>query len=134
MPETLYAPAEKYLRTVQLEPQSRVHKSGPYNSPAMVYLPQSRDPLPREQFLALARLPLSVLALAVAIRLLSEPAAMITALATQQVPLPAAAYVVAVTLYLSGALALFFGYRIALVGSVLAGLTLAAAGALYLGS
>lgn len=98
----------------------------------MVYLPQSRDPLPREQFLAVARLPLSALAIAVAIRLLSEPAAMITALAQQQVPLASAAYVVAVTLYLSGALALFFGYRVVLVGSVLAGLTLAAAGVVYL--
>lgn len=98
----------------------------------MVYLPQYRDPLPREQFLAVARLPLSALAIAVAIRLLSEPAAMITALAQQQVPLASVAYVIAVTLYLSGALALFFGYRIVLVGSVLAGLTLTAMGVVYL--
>ena len=100
----------------------------------MVYFPQSREPLPKEQLLALARLPLSALALAVAVRLLSEPAAAITALAARQVPLPDLAYVVAVTLYLSGALALFFGYRIALVGALLAGLTLAAgAGVLFLG-
>jgi hypothetical protein len=98
----------------------------------MVYLPQYRDPLPKEQFLAVARLPLSAVAVAVAIRLLSEPAAMITALAQQQVPMASAAYVVAVTLYLSGALALFFGYRIVLVGSLLTSLTLAAVGVVYL--
>ena len=100
----------------------------------MVYLPQSREPLLKEHLLALARLPLSALSFAIAVRLLSEPAASITALAVRQVPLPDLAYVIAVTLYLSGALALLFGYRIVLVGSLLAGMTLAAgAGVLVLG-
>jgi hypothetical protein len=98
----------------------------------MVYLPQSRHPLPTEQFLALARLPLSALAIAVAVRLLSEPTVAITTLAARQVPLPQLAYVVAVTLYLSGALTLFFGYRVVFVGLSLMGLTVVAAGLRYL--
>jgi hypothetical protein len=78
-----------------------------------------------QQLLVLARLPLSAAALGIAIHLLGGPDVMIGALANQSIPLPTLAYVVAVTLYLFGALVLFAGYRIGTVASLLGALTLA---------
>jgi len=78
-----------------------------------------------QQLFVLARLPLSAAALGIAIHLLAMPDATIHALASQSIPLPVLAYVVAVTLYLFGALVLFAGYRIGTVASLLGVLTLA---------
>jgi hypothetical protein len=85
-----------------------------------------------QHLLALVRLPLSAAALCIAVQLLAVPRDAIDALAAHSIPLPVLAYVVAVTLYLFGALVLFAGYRIGTVASLLGALTLAAA-ALYFG-
>ena len=81
-----------------------------------------------QQLLALVRLPLSAAALGIAVELLAVPRDAIDALAVHSIPLPVLAYVVAVTLYLFGALVLFAGYRIGTVASLLGALTLAAVG------